>query len=98
METEQFARAHEPTIRLTFFLCVFAAVALWELVALRRTLTVSKILRRASNFGLVVVNTALLRLLLALAAAGIAVFGAANDWGLLNPGGATLGDNQLEFR
>ncbi len=63
MDFEQFVLANEPTIRLGFFLGIFALVGLWELAAPRRALTVSKALRWASNLGLVVLNTVLLRLL-----------------------------------
>ena len=68
MDFERFVLAHEPTIRLGFFLGSFALVALWELAAPRRALTVSKALRWASNLGLVALNTVLLRLLFPLAA------------------------------
>lgn len=84
MQFEQFVLAHEPAIRLGCFVGVFALVALWELVAPRRALTVSKTLRWASNLGLVVLNTVLLRWMFPLAAVGMAAFGAANGWGLLN--------------
>ena len=84
MEFEQFVQAHEPAIRLGFFLGTFALVALWELAAPRRALTVSKTLRWASNLGLVVLNTVLLRLLFPVAAVGVAAFAVANGWGLLN--------------
>ena len=84
MDFEQFVLAHEPAIRLSFFLGVFALMALWELAAPRRALTVSKALRWGSNLGLVVLNTVLVRLMFPLAAAGMAAFGVANGWGLLN--------------
>jgi len=84
MDLEQFVLAHEPAIRLGFFMGVFAIVALWELAAPRRALAVSKALRWGSNLGLVMLNTVLLRLLFPLAAAGVAAFGVANGWGLLN--------------
>ena len=84
MDFEQFVLAHEPAIRLGFFLGVFALVGLWETVAPRRALTVSKALRWAGNLGVVALNTALLRLVFPLAAAGLAAFGTANGWGLLN--------------
>lgn len=84
MEFEQFVMAHEPAIRIGFFVSVFALVALWELVAPQRALTVSKAMRWSSNLGLVVLNTVLLRLMFPLAAVGMAAFGAANGWGLLN--------------
>jgi len=84
MELEQIVLAHEPAIRLGFFLSVFALIAIGELVAPRRALTVSKTLRWFNNLGLVALNTVLLRLVFPLAAAGIAAFGVANGWGLLN--------------
>lgn len=84
MNLEAFVLAHEPAIRLAFFVAIFAAVGLWEVVAPRRALTVSKNLRWASNLGLVMLNTLLLRLVFPLAAVGIAAFGVANGWGLLN--------------
>jgi sterol desaturase/sphingolipid hydroxylase (fatty acid hydroxylase superfamily) len=84
MEFEQFVMAHEPAIRIGFFVAVFALVALWELVAPQRRLTVSKALRWSSNLGLVVLNTVLLRLMFPLAAVGMAALSAANGWGLLN--------------
>ncbi len=84
MNFEQFVLANEPSIRLAFFFVVFAAIALWELAAPRRALTISKALRWTSNLGLVVLNTVLLRLIFPLAAVGVAAFAAANGWGLLN--------------
>ncbi len=84
MNFEQFVLAQEPAIRLGFFFGVFAVVGLWEVLAPRRALSVSKALRWASNLGLVALNTLLLRLLFPLAAVGVAAFCAANGWGLLN--------------
>jgi len=84
MNFEQSLLANEPVIRLGFFLGVFAVVALWEVVAPRRALTVSKALRWASNLGLVVLNTVVLRLIFPLAAVGMAAFAADNGWGLIN--------------
>lgn len=84
MNFEQFVLGHEPAIRLSFFLGVFALVALWELAAPRRALTVSKALRWSSNLGLVVLNTVILRLVFPLAGAGLAAFCAQQGWGLLN--------------
>lgn len=84
MEFEQFVLSNEPAIRMGFFVGVFALVALWELVAPQRRLTVSKALRWSSNLGLVVLNTVLLRLMFPLAAVGMAALSAANGWGLLN--------------
>jgi sterol desaturase/sphingolipid hydroxylase (fatty acid hydroxylase superfamily) len=57
---------------------------LWEVAAPRRALTVSKTPRWASNLGLVVLNTVMLRLLFPLAAVGVAAFCVKNGWGLIN--------------
>ena len=84
MDLEAFVLAHEPAIRLASFVAIFAAIGLWEVVAPRRAPTVSKAMRWASNLGLVALNTLLLRLVFPLAAVGIAAFGVANGWGLLN--------------
>ena len=84
MQFEQFVLAHEPAIRLSFFIGVFALVGIWEVLAPRRALTVSKSLRWASNLGLVVLNTVLLRLLFPMAAVGVAAFCTANGWGVLH--------------
>ncbi len=84
MSLEHLVLSHEPAIRLGFFLGVFAVVALWEVAAPRRALTVSKTLRWASNLGLVALNTVMLRLLFPLAAVGVAAFCVKNGWGLIN--------------
>ncbi len=84
MNFEPYVLLHEPVIRLGFFVGTFALVALWEVLAPRRALTVSRAVRWASNLGLVVLNTVLLRLMFPLAAVGMAAFCAANGWGLLN--------------
>ena len=84
MDLEDFILAYEPVLRLASFVAIFAVVGLWELVAPRRALTVSRALRWSANLGLVALNTVLLRLLFPLAAVGMAAFGTANGWGLLN--------------
>ena len=84
MAIEQFVLSHEPALRLSVFVAMFALVALWELAAPRRALTVSKALRWGSNLGLAMLNAVLLRLIFPLAAVGVAAFCAANGWGLLN--------------
>jgi sterol desaturase/sphingolipid hydroxylase (fatty acid hydroxylase superfamily) len=81
---ETFVQTHEAAIRLGFFLGIFAAMALWEVLAPRRALSVSKALRWVNNLALVAFNTLLLRLLFPAAAVGMAVFAADQGWGLLN--------------
>ena len=84
MNLNEFILQNEVPIRLGFFFGVFAVMAIWEVVAPRRALTVSKAVRWASNLGLVVLNSIILRLLFPAAAVGVAVFAAEHGWGLLN--------------
>jgi sterol desaturase/sphingolipid hydroxylase (fatty acid hydroxylase superfamily) len=84
MNFEQFVLANEAAIRLGFFLGMFALIGVWEALAPRRALTISKALRWTSNLGVVVLNTVVLRLMFPLAGAGIALFCAEHGWGLLN--------------
>ncbi|MGB5650830.1 MAG: sterol desaturase family protein [Sedimenticolaceae bacterium] len=81
---EAFVQDHEASIRLSFFLGIFAVMALWGLSAPRRALTASKAVRWINNLGLVALNTVILRLLFPAAAVGIAAFAADQGWGLLN--------------
>jgi sterol desaturase/sphingolipid hydroxylase (fatty acid hydroxylase superfamily) len=81
---DAYVQAHEAAIRLGFFLGIFALMALWELLAPCRALSVSKRRRWANNIGLVVLNTVVLRLLFPAAAVGLAAFAADRGWGLLN--------------
>jgi sterol desaturase/sphingolipid hydroxylase (fatty acid hydroxylase superfamily) len=75
---------YEVPIRLGFFLGIFAIMALLEMVLPRRALAVSKSQRWASNLGLVILNTVVLRLLFPAAGIGMAAFAAASGWGLFN--------------
>jgi sterol desaturase/sphingolipid hydroxylase (fatty acid hydroxylase superfamily) len=75
---------HEQTIRLSFFLGVLAIMALWEVLAPKRALTVSKVLRWSNNLGLVFFNSFLLRLVFPAAAVGMAAFASEQGWGLFN--------------
>jgi len=77
-------QANEAVIRLGIFVGVFVLMAVWELVAPRRVLSVSKAQRWASNLALVLINTLSLRLVFPAAAVGMAAFAAAEGWGLLN--------------
>jgi sterol desaturase/sphingolipid hydroxylase (fatty acid hydroxylase superfamily) len=81
---EVFVQVHETAIRLGFFVGIFAVMALWEVLAPRRALTVSKAVRWANNLGLVAFNTVLLRLLFPAAAVGMAAFATDQGWGLFN--------------
>jgi sterol desaturase/sphingolipid hydroxylase (fatty acid hydroxylase superfamily) len=80
---DTFVQTHEAAIRLGFFLGIFALMALWEVLAPRRALSVSKTVRWVNNLGLVALNTVLLRLLFPAAAVGMAALAAGQGWGLL---------------
>ncbi len=84
MNFNEFVLQNEVPIRLGFFFGVFAVMALWEVLAPRRALTVSKAVRWANNLGLVFFNSFVLRVLFPAAAVGVAVFAAEQGWGLLN--------------
>jgi sterol desaturase/sphingolipid hydroxylase (fatty acid hydroxylase superfamily) len=84
MDFEAFILTHEPAIRLGAFAAVFAAVAVWEVIAPRRTLAIPRAQRWSGNLALLVLNTVLLRLVFPLAAVGMAAFGAGHGWGALN--------------
>jgi len=84
MTLHDFILQNETPIRLGFFFGVFAIMGLWEMLAPRRALTVSKAVRWANNLGLVFLNSAILRLIFPMAAVGVAAFAAEQGWGLLN--------------
>lgn len=84
MPFSDFVMQHEVAIRLGFFFGILVAMALWEIIAPRRSLTVSKSVRWTNNLGLVFLNSILLRLIFPAAAVGVAAFAVKNDWGLLN--------------
>jgi sterol desaturase/sphingolipid hydroxylase (fatty acid hydroxylase superfamily) len=84
MDINQFVMANEKVIRMGFFFGILAVMALWEVFAPRRTLTVSKAVRWANNLGLVFFNSFLLRLLFPAAAVGMAAFAGGQGWGIFN--------------
>lgn len=84
MNLNEFVMQNELPIRLGFFFGIFTVMALWEVLAPRRALTVSKTMRWANNIGLVFLNSLILRLLFPAAAVGMAAWTSAQGWGLLN--------------
>ena len=60
---QAFILDNEAAIRPGFFPGIFALMATWEILAPRRTLTMSKSIRWLNNTGLVAFNTFLLRLM-----------------------------------
>jgi len=84
MNWQQFVLHNEVGIRLGFFFGIFGVMVVWELVAPRRVLKVSKTLRWVNNLGLVFLNSFVLRLLFPAAAVGVAAWAQQQGWGLLN--------------
>jgi len=84
MTFDEFVMNNEVTIRLSFFFGIFIIMALWEMVAPRRALTVSKLVRWSNNIGLVFLNSFIVRWLFPAAAVGVAVTSQDNQWGLFN--------------
>src|SRR5262244_3357769 len=75
--------AHEPAIRLSAFAGIFAAMALWELLAPRRSQAVGRLRRWPGNIGIVVLDTLLVRLVFPTAAVGVALLAQNRGWGAL---------------
>ncbi len=75
---------YEPAIRLSAFLGIFAIMALWEVAAPRRRLSLSRLARWPGNIGIVVFNTVVLRILFPTAAVGVALAAKDSGWGLFN--------------
>jgi sterol desaturase/sphingolipid hydroxylase (fatty acid hydroxylase superfamily) len=77
-----FLLDHVAGLRLGFFLGVFSLIAGWELLAPRRALSTPKGRRWARNLGLTTLNSAAVRLLIPLQAAGVAAIAEKRGWGL----------------
>jgi sterol desaturase/sphingolipid hydroxylase (fatty acid hydroxylase superfamily) len=76
--------AQEATLRLTVFLAVLVAMALWEVAAPRRRQDIPRVIRWTNNLALVVVDTVILRLTFPILAVGLALMAEERGWGLLN--------------
>ncbi|HUI97312.1 MAG TPA: sterol desaturase family protein [Xanthobacteraceae bacterium] len=74
----------ELTIRFAAFAGVLAAMALWELVAPRRSWVVGRAARWPSNLGIVAVDAVTLRLLIPTAPVGAALIAEARGFGLFH--------------
>ena len=84
----------EPVVRLTTFLVVFAAMALWERVAPARTLRLPRSVRWRANVGLGIIDMLIVRLIIPGSAVAVAVVAAEQRWGLFHrlviPGWAAI--------
>ncbi|MGD8742577.1 MAG: sterol desaturase family protein [Granulosicoccaceae bacterium] len=84
MDINEFVMSNEKVIRMGFFFGMLALMALWEILAPRRVLTVSKFVRWVNNLGIVFFNSFLLRVVFPAAAVGMTVFAAEQGWGAFN--------------
>ena len=76
--------SHEVAIRLGFFFGVFALIAIWEVLAPRRSLTTSKSVRWLSNLVISFLNPVLVRLVSPIMPVTMALLAQKSGWGLLN--------------
>lgn len=84
MAADAYILDNEMAIRLSLFAGVFLLIALWELLAPKRTLHYSKLRRWATNWGFVVFNTLTVRLFFPVAAVGVAATAQESSLGLFN--------------
>ena len=84
MNFSDFLTEYEQQIRLSCFFSILILIAIWELLAPRRALTISKTIRWVNNLGLVFFNSIVVWLVLPIAAVGVANFAQHNSWGLFN--------------
>jgi sterol desaturase/sphingolipid hydroxylase (fatty acid hydroxylase superfamily) len=72
----------EAIVRIICFAAVLLLMALWEVLAPRRSASVSKGLRWASNIGLAALNTIVVRVCFPLGLVSVALFAEDRAWGL----------------
>ena len=80
----EFLLAHETQVRLFFLFAILVVMAAWEVAAPRRRQEIPRLLRWSNNFGVVVVDTLLVRLTFPIVAVGMALLADERGWGLLN--------------
>src|SRR5437588_5477359 len=74
----------ELIVRVGAALCLFSALALWEVLSPRRAMLMGRARRWPANLGILVLDALLVRLLIPVAAVGVAVIAAQRGWGVLN--------------
>lgn len=76
--------ANEPAVRLAAFTGALCLMALWEIASPRRRREIPRLLRWSSNFGIVFIDTILVRVAFPTAAVGLALLAEDQGWGLFN--------------
>ena len=82
MNPAEILLTHEPAIRLGAFAGIFAAMAIWELLAPRRRQVIGRLRRWPSNLGIVVLDSLLVRFAFPFAAVALALLAETRGWGL----------------
>ena len=80
----EFLLANGPVVRLSIFASVFTIMALWEVLAPRRRQEIGRTTRWPSNLGVVMLDTAVVRILFPTSAVGLALLAEAKGFGLFN--------------
>ena len=75
---------NEITIRVGFFLGALIILSLWEWLAPRRRLTISKAKRWISNLSIIIINSFVIRLIFPAALLGAAYYAQQHHYGLFN--------------
>lgn len=74
----------EPIVRSAAFVGVLGAMIIWETLSPKRGRLRPRLGRWVSNFGMIFIDTLVLRLTLGAIAVTSAIWAGANDWGLFN--------------
>lgn len=75
---------NELILRLSFFFGVFMCIATWELLAPRRPMLTSKIVRWLNNLGITLLNPVVVYLIFPVMPFGVALLAHKSGWGVLN--------------
>jgi sterol desaturase/sphingolipid hydroxylase (fatty acid hydroxylase superfamily) len=78
---------NEVFIRLSFFCGIFAFMAVWEMIAPRRSLSSPRGTRWFHNLTLTVLNSLIVRLFIPLTAIEFALYCRGHNWGIFNVSG-----------
>jgi len=84
LSASRWLLGHEAAVRASAFGALLVVMAVWEILAPRRALAFSRLRRWASNLGIVVLNSVLVRVVFPLAAVALAGLAQERGWGLLN--------------
>ena len=82
MSSELQLLKHESMIRFSLFFSTLFLMRLWEIIAPCRRLATPRLSRWFSNIGLLMLGTMILRAIFPMAAVGVAMFAAQQQWGL----------------